>query len=41
MKIDATVILVVTGVESHEGLLVKELDTPRAYLTSKLPRRPS
>jgi hypothetical protein len=41
MKIDTTVILVLPCVESHEGLLVKELDTPGAYLSSKLPRRPS
>jgi hypothetical protein len=41
MEVDATIMLVLLGVESHKGLLVKGFSyAPRAYLSSKLPRRP-
>jgi hypothetical protein len=41
VEVDAAIVLVLLGVESHEGLLVKGFETPGAYLIRKLPRRPS
>jgi hypothetical protein len=40
MEIDAAVVSVVLGVESHKGLLGLMVHEPRAYFASKIQRRP-